>query len=344
MALQTTLDEIAAELAPRLGEGKVADYIPELAKVDPRKFGMAVVTLDGETAATGEALEPFSIQSVSKVFTLALALGRVGDGLWSRVGREPSGSAFNSIVQLEYEKGVPRNPLINAGAIVVADVLLAGRQPREAIGEILRFMRFLADDDDIVIDRDVAKSETETGYRNRALANFMRGFGNLVHAPDLALGVYFHQCAIAMSCVQLARAGLFLADGGRDPVTGRNVVSRERARRIAALMMTCGHYDGSGDFAFRVGLPGKSGVGGGILAVAPGAAPSPCGRPRSTPRAIRWSARWRWSCSCARPAGRCSDPSGEDRAPARRDGRRALGQRPLDGAGPAWRARFGLGL
>ena len=270
MALQTTLEEIAAELGPRLGEGKVADYIPELAKVDPRKFGMAVVTLDGETAATGDALEPFSIQSVSKVFTLALALGRVGDGLWARVGREPSGSAFNSIVQLEYEKGVPRNPLINAGAIVVADVLLAGRQPREAIGEIVRFMRFLADDEDIVIDRDVARSETDTGFRNRALANFMRGFGNLVHAPDLVLGVYFHQCAIAMSCAQLARAGLFLADGGRDPVTGRNVVSRERARRIAALMMTCGHYDGSGDFAFRVGLPGKSGVGGGILAVAPG--------------------------------------------------------------------------
>ncbi len=270
MNLQSILDDIAAELGPRLGEGKVADYIPELAGVDPRRFGMAVTTHAGETFATGEADAPFSIQSVSKVFTLTLALGRAGDALWRRVGREPSGSPFNSIVQLEAEKGVPRNPLINAGAIVVADVLLAGRAPKTAIGEIVGFLRFLADDESIVADEKVAKSETDTGFRNRALANFMRAFGNLDNPVDLVLGVYFHQCAVAMSCRQLARAGLFLADGGRDPLTGRNVVTRERARRIAALMLTCGHYDGSGDFAFRVGLPGKSGVGGGILCIAPG--------------------------------------------------------------------------
>jgi glutaminase len=236
--------------------------------------------LDGRSFVAGDAHEPFSIQSVSKVFTLTLALGRAGDGLWRRVGREPSGSPFNSIVQLEAEKGVPRNPLINAGAIVVADMLLSGREPKTTLGEIVGFLRFLADDDDVLIDQAVARSETATGERNRALAHFMKAFGNLTHDVDRVLGVYFHQCAIAMSCRQLARAGLFLAAAGRDPLTGRNVVTGERARRVEALMMTCGHYDGSGDFAYRVGLPGKSGVGGGILCVAPGrgsiAVWSPC--------------------------------------------------------------------
>ena len=177
----------------------------------------------------------------------------------------PRETPFNSIVQLEHEHGIPRNPFINAGAIVVSDVLLAGHQPREAIGEILRFIQFLADDDTIFIDRGVAASERETGFRNFALANYMRAFENLDHPAELTLGVYFHHCAIAMSCRQLALAGRFLAYGGRNPATGHSVVSAERARRINALMLTCGHYDGSGDFAFRVGIPGKSGVGGGIL-------------------------------------------------------------------------------
>ncbi len=199
-------------------------------------------------------------------------MGIAGDSLWKRVGREPSGSAFNSIVQLEHERGIPRNPFINAGAIVLADVILAGHQPREAIGEIVQFVRFLAQDESIVIDHAVAASETATGHRNVALAEFMASFGNLTHAAPLVLGVYFHQCAMAMSCRQLAQAGLFLANGGRNAATGHAVVSRERARRINAMMLMCGHYDGSGDFAYRVGLPGKSGVGGGILAIAPGKA------------------------------------------------------------------------
>jgi glutaminase len=270
--LQALVDEIHAELAPRFGAGKVADYIPQLARVDPRRFGLAVVTLDGAVHAAGDADEPFSIQSISKVFVLTLALGRLGEGLWKHVGREPSGTAFNSIIQLELEEGRPRNPFINAGAIVVTDLVLAGHPPREAIGEILRFMRFLADDEDVRIDAEVARSEAATGARNHALAQFMRSFGRLVHPVDQVLGVYFHHCAIAMSCRQLARAGLFLAADGRNPVTGHSVVHRARARRINALMLTCGHYDGSGDFAYHVGLPGKSGVGGGILAVAPGQA------------------------------------------------------------------------
>ncbi|WFU10714.1 glutaminase [Rhizobium sp. CB3090] len=268
--LQAILDSIHAELLPRLGEGKVADYIPELAKVDPNQFGMAIATVDGNVRSVGDADIPFSIQSISKVFMLTLALGKVGEGLWKRVGREPSGTAFNSIVQLEREEGIPRNPFINAGAIAVSDVVLSGYAPREAIGELLRFVRYVADDESITIDDKVARSETQTGYRNIALANFMRAYGNLDHPVEHVLGVYFHQCALSMSCEQLAKAGLYLAARGTNPITGHSVVSPKRARRINALMLTCGHYDGSGDFAYHVGLPGKSGVGGGILAVAPG--------------------------------------------------------------------------
>ena len=269
---QLIRDRVHARRQGETERGSVADYIPELAHVDAGRLGLAVQLTDGRGFVAGDADEPFSIQSVSKVFTLTLALGKVGDALWRRVGREPSGSAFNSIVQLEYEQGIPRNPLINAGAIVVADVILAGHEPREAIGEIVRFVRFLADDDSIRIDPAVARSETRTGYRNQALANYMRSFGNLHHEVDRVLGVYFHHCALSLSCRQLARAGAFLANGGRLVGAGHSVVSEERARRINALMLTCGHYDGSGDFAFRVGLPGKSGVGGGILAIAPGVA------------------------------------------------------------------------
>ncbi len=270
--LQAIVDEIHDELTPRLGEGKVADYIPQLAHVDPRKLGIAVIDVAGTLYKAGDCDEPFSIQSISKVFTLTLALGKHGENVWKRVGREPSGSAFNSVVQLEAEQGTPRNPFINAGAIMVSDLVLAGHTPREAIGEIVRFVRYLADDETIAIDPAVAKSEAATGYRNIALANFMRSFGKLEHPVEHVLGVYFHHCALAMTCTQLARSGLFLAASGRNPVTGHTVVSRQRARRINALMLTCGHYDGSGDFAYRVGLPGKSGVGGGILAVAPGKA------------------------------------------------------------------------
>jgi glutaminase len=272
MDLQAVLDSIYAELSPRLGEGKVADYIPQLAKIDPHQFGMAIVTTDGKLYCVGNSDTAFSIQSISKVFMLTLALGKVGESLWKRVGREPSGTAFNSIVQLEREEGIPRNPFINAGAIAVTDVVLSGHAPREAIGEFLRFVRYVADDESVTIDDKVARSETETGFRNFALANFMRAYGNIHHPVEHTLGVYFHQCALSMSCIQLARAGLYLAAQGSNPVTGHSVVSPKRARRINALMLMCGHYDGSGDFAYHVGLPGKSGVGGGILAVAPGIA------------------------------------------------------------------------
>ncbi len=270
--LDRIVKDIADEMRQRPDRGKVAAYIPELAHVDPKAFGLAVIDADGTLACGGDSDIPFSIQSISKVFTLTLALGMVGDRLWRRVGREPSGSPFNSIVQLEREHGIPRNPFINAGAIAVTDVILSGHQPREALGEILRFMQFLAEDSSIAIDKSVAASENRTGFRNRALANYMKSFGVLENPVDFTLGVYFHHCAISMSCRQLAMAGRFLAHHGRNPSTGLSVVQPERARRINAIMLTCGHYDGSGEFAYRVGLPGKSGVGGGIFAIAPGKA------------------------------------------------------------------------
>jgi glutaminase len=270
--LQQVVTEIADEMRRRPDRGDVATYIPELARADPLKFGIAVIDAEGRVATGGDADEPFSIQSISKVFTLTLALGRIGDRLWRRVGREPSGSAFNSIVQLEYEKGVPRNPFINAGAIAVTDAILSGHKPREVLGDILRFLQFLADDTSITIDEAVAASEQRTGFRNVALANYMKAYGVIENPVDYTLGVYFHHCAIAMSCRQLAMASRFLAYRGRNPSTGFAVVQPERALRINAIMLTCGHYDGSGEFAYRVGLPGKSGVGGGILAIAPGKA------------------------------------------------------------------------
>ena len=270
--LDRAVAEIVDAMRSREDRGEVAGYIPELAGVDPRAFGLAVVDTDGHIAAAGDCDVAFSIQSISKVFTLTLALGMVGDDLWRRVGREPSGNPFNSIVQLERERGVPRNPFINAGAIAVTDVIVSGHQPRECLGEILRFMRFLAQDEAISIDRAVAASEKRTGFRNTALANYMKSFGVIDNPVDYTLGVYFHHCALAMTCRQLARAAGYLAHAGRNPATELSVVSAERARRINALMLTCGHYDGSGEFAYRVGLPGKSGVGGGIMAVAPGTA------------------------------------------------------------------------
>ena len=270
--LDQVVEEIADAMRQRPDRGDVATYIPELARVDPAGFGLVVIDANGRMSVGGDCDVPFSIQSISKVFTLTLALGMVGDRLWTKVGREPSGSPFNSIVQLERERGIPRNPFINAGAIAVTDVILSGHQPREAIGEILRFMRALAQDDTITIDHAVAASEKRTGFRNGALANYMKSFGVLENAVDCTLGVYFHHCAIAMTCRQLAVAGRYLAHRGRNPYTSCSIVSPERARRINALMLTCGHYDGSGEFAYRVGLPGKSGVGGGILAVAPGTA------------------------------------------------------------------------
>lgn len=268
--LAAVVADIAACMAAAPDRGAVADYIPELAKVSAGHFGMAVITADGREFVAGDADTAFSIQSVSKVFALVEALCRHGEAVWDRVGREPSGSAFNSIIPLEIDQGRPRNPFVNAGAIAVSDLIASACEPGEAINAILRRVRTLAGDDSIAVDASVAWSESVTGYRNAALANYMRSFGTIAGPVDATLSLYFQQCSIAMSCRQLARAGRFLAAGG--VLDGAAIVSPERARRINALMLTCGHYDASGDFAFRVGLPAKSGVGGGILAIAPGRA------------------------------------------------------------------------
>lgn len=270
--MQNILNEIASAMALKKDRGKVADYIPQLAAVDPNQFGISVAFPDGKILSAGCAQQLFSIQSISKVYSLTLALGKIGDAVWEKVGREPSGDPFNSIVQLEHEHGKPRNPFINAGAIAVVDAIMMGHEPKELLAEILRFVRYIAHDNTIAIDEKVAQSELATGHRNTSLAHFMASFGHLDHDIDKVLGAYYHQCSISMNCEQLAKSGLFLVSGGTNESTGSRVVSSQRARRINSLMLMCGHYDGSGEFAYRVGLPGKSGVGGGILAIAPGKA------------------------------------------------------------------------
>jgi glutaminase len=269
MDYQPVLDRIHAAVKPVIGEGKVASYIPELANVSPQHFGIAVVDLEGNVARAGDAETPFSIQSISKLFALALAIHLEGDSLWTRVGREPSGSPFNSLVQLEYEKGKPRNPFINAGALVIVDMLTT-RYRERADAKLLEFIRKVSRNDSIDIDHKVADSERSTSHRNAAMANFMKSFGNLENPVESVLDEYCNHCAIAMSCVDLARAVTFLANHGKVPWSGEQLLDKSSSKRLNALMLTCGTYDAAGDFAFRVGLPAKSGVGGGIVALIPG--------------------------------------------------------------------------
>ncbi len=263
------LNEVAAEICAQAQEararGTVAQYIPELARIDPAQFALSIVLADGREFHHGDAQTAFSVQSISKVFTLAIALGRYGEPFWARVSREPSTQVFNSVLDLESRAGIPANPFVNAGAIVTTDSLLVGATPRETLGEILQFVRLAAGEDQIYFDPEVAASETATGHRNWSLAHFLRGSGNLLHDPALTLGTYFHHCALAMSTAQLARTGRFLAGIHR----GGRLIAPSHIRSINALMMSCGHYNGSGEFAYRVGLPAKSGVGGGVLAVVP---------------------------------------------------------------------------
>ncbi|MBB5022800.1 glutaminase [Desulfurispira natronophila] len=267
MDYQSTLDEICAELKPKLGmEGAVANYIPALARIEPCQFGIALRTRNGEEAWAGDATTPFSIQSISKVFSLTLAMRLVGEQLWERIDREPSGNPFNSLMQLESEQGIPRNPFINAGAIAVADRLISsGYAPKT---EMLDMVSSLCDEP-IEVDREVAASEAATGFRNEAMASFIKSFGKLDNDVATVLDLYYRQCAIRMNALQLARATGYLCRDGAHPYSGIQVISDRQARRINALMLTCGTYDAAGEFAFRIGIPCKSGVGGGIIAVVP---------------------------------------------------------------------------
>jgi glutaminase len=267
--IQAAVEKALRDVSAYQGQGVLPIYLPALARINPRKLGMAVATGDGACYTAGDAHEPFSVQSIANVFSLALVLQHVGSTLWNHVGREASGSATNSIVQLELNKGKPRNPLINAGALVVIDQLIGKDSADAAVQELVGFLRERCGDDGVSIDEAVAVSESSGGSLNRSLAHFISAFNNISNPAEEVVGAYFRQCAIAMSCAQLARAGLFLAFDGMDPITGDQIILPNRCRRVLALMMTCGHYDNSGDFAFRIGLPGKSGVGGGILAIAP---------------------------------------------------------------------------
>ena len=266
---QALIESVAEGAREVIGRGKVADYIPALARISPDKFGMAICGVDGVEYVTGDADECFSIQSISKVFTLILALQTIGsDALWKRVGREPSGSAFNSLVQLETEQGMPRNPFINAGAIVVADSITA--HSVSPILQLLGLVRRFSGNEQIFIDDVVASSEAEHGHRNAAIAHLLKSQGNLYARVEDVLAAYYRQCAIAMTCRDLARAFVPLANGGQHRTTGERLLEPLRVKRINSLLLTCGLYDGVGNFAFRVGLPAKSGVGGGIVAVIPG--------------------------------------------------------------------------
>ncbi|MBI2427318.1 MAG: glutaminase [Ignavibacteriales bacterium] len=261
------LTEIYNEALPLKQTGTVANYIPELAKIDPDKFGIHLRTLDGDDFFIGDSDEKFSIQSISKVFALALAVSLIGEKVFKRVGVEPSGSSFNSLVQLEYEKGIPRNPLINAGAMVVCDILIDKlKHPKK---EILNFVRKLSGNQSVSFNEHVAASEKEFGFRNAALANLVKSFGNIHHTVDEVLDIYFHICSLEMSCRDLATAFLLFANHGKLPNTHEEILTKSQTKRLSAVMQTCGFYDEAGEFSFTVGLPGKSGVGGGIVALHP---------------------------------------------------------------------------
>ncbi|MTD25826.1 glutaminase B [Erwinia sorbitola] len=263
------LNDILHQVRPLIGQGKVADYIPALAEVPANRLGIAVCTLDGTLYQAGDAQERFSIQSISKVLSLTLALTRYQDNeIWQRVGKEPSGQPFNSLLQLELEQGKPRNPFINAGALVVCDMLETRlTAPRQRMLEVVRS---LTGEPEINYDRHVARSEYDHSARNAAIAWLMKSFGNFDNDVTKVLQTYFHYCSMTLNCVELARCFLYLANHGRGLGQEEPLLTPKQTRQINALMVTSGMYDGAGEFAWRVGMPGKSGVGGGIVAVVPG--------------------------------------------------------------------------
>ena len=270
MDYQKILEEIEQEIQGELEEGKVADYIPALAEVEPNQFAMTITLKDGQQFSVGKSKEHFSIQSISKVLAFSLAIDIYSKSLYKRVGVEPSGSAFNSLVQLEYEAGIPRNPFINAGAIVVMDALMSHfGGDYAALEKVMTFVRDISDNSSVQFDALVAKSEMEHASRNLSLAQLMKSFGNFENDVHEVVQTYFKQCAISMTTEDLSRAMIYLAFKGKDPITNKQFLSEAQTKRVNAIMLTCGHYDASGDFAFNVGLPAKSGVGGGIVAVVP---------------------------------------------------------------------------
>ncbi len=271
MDYQEILNKIYDEIQPELIHGKVADYIPALAEVEKNQFAMTLTLEDGTIYSVGDSKKEFSIQSISKVFTFTLALDIYAARLYRRVGVEPSGNAFNSLIQLEYENGIPRNPYINAGAIAITDSLISHYgDEKKTLEVIIDFIRELSTNNKITFNQVVADSEIEYGDRNLALARLMKSFGNFENDVLGAVTTYCTHCAITMNTEDLSRAMLFLAFDGTDPILDKKFINISKAKRINAVMLTCGHYDASGEFAYNVGLPAKSGVGGGVVAIVPG--------------------------------------------------------------------------
>lgn len=268
MEYQKILNSIKSELLTKDCIGKVASYIPELAKVDPDKFGMHLHCINNGHYGFGDENQRFSIQSISKVFSLTLAMSLLDDELFKRVDVEPSGDPFNSLIQLEYENGIPRNPFINAGALVIADILVSILEnPKQ---EFLAFIHNITGNTTIDINSKVFDSEKKYSYRNASLLNLMKSFGNIKNDIETVLDLYIYQCSIEMSCKELATAFMIYTNAGETLHSNTQILSKKKTKRINAIMQTCGFYDEAGEFSFRVGLPGKSGVGGGIAAIHPG--------------------------------------------------------------------------
>lgn len=268
MVYQKVLEKIYEGALPLMGVGKQADYIPALAEVNPDQFGICIVPVgDDAVAQVGEAQTRFSVQSITKVFMLAMCLSMEGDNLWTRMGKEPSGTSFNSLVQLEYEHGKPRNPFINAGALVMADVLISRLSNPEK--EFISFVREMSGSF-VDYDHEVARSEERQAYLNTAIANLLKHHGNIRNHISDVLHFYFLCCSVEMNCCELAQAFRPFADHRRPFSFAGVELTVSQVKRINAIMQTCGFYDEAGDFSYLVGLPGKSGVGGGIAAVNPG--------------------------------------------------------------------------
>ena len=264
---QKIISNIYEEILEKPNIGKVADYIPEIACIEESKFAVNYTDLNLNSFGCGDFQEKFSIQSISKVFALSFVYKELGEKLWKRVDVEPSGNPFNSLLQLEADHGIPRNPFINAGALVICDILLdICPNPKE---KLLQFIRDLAEDDQIFFNEKVAQSEMEHSFRNTAMCNFMKSFGNIHNRPAAVIDLYCHLCSIEMTCEQLSKSFLYLANGGKKPSDNTAILPFLKAKRINAILLTCGFYDESGEFSFLVGLPGKSGVGGGIIAILP---------------------------------------------------------------------------
>lgn len=263
---QNVLDEIHNDLKLEKERGLIATYIPELKKQSNTSFGIYLNTISGENFYVGDWNLKFSLQSISKVLALSKAITFENKNIWKRVDVEPSGNPFNQLSLLELENGIPRNPLINTGAIVIADILVTHlKNPKE---DFLNYVRHISGDQSINYNLEVAASEQKTGFNNYAAANLLKSYNNLNNDVDIVLDFYFHQCALEMNCKQLSNAFYLFANKGKCLNNNQHLTSSQ-VKRINAIMLTCGFYDEAGEFAFEVGLPGKSGVGGGIVALLP---------------------------------------------------------------------------